>query len=127
MDNRSHARISVASFCSARFRAEDQAWARVQVLDLGGGGCRLRLPVDGGAERLAQQALLEGLGFDHPGLPRVPVRGEVVWSRRQGGRRMDVGVRFLDLPADYDRELKQLVKAVSNSSLPDLDLSGMPA
>lgn len=125
MDKRSQARISVDSFCSARFHALDRSWSRVRVLDLGGGGCRLRL-AEATPEQVAGSPRLEGLDFDHPSLPRTPVRGEVVWSRRQGRRHLEVGVRFLDLPADYDRELKQLVTAVRNSSLPFLELTGMP-
>ena len=66
------------------------------VMDISGGGMRVRSP-----RRL--QGYLDVVMWTHR--RRVTVRAAVVWCRRVGFRKYDIGVQFVDLTDDIQREL----------------------
>lgn len=111
-DRRRHPRLSVGGGYTARFRAADRAFAGVPLADLSAGGLCLRLEARE-AEPLGKGTFLAALYVDHPGLPAVPLQGQVSWLMGKVPGKTDgfvlVGVEFVNLHPKVEAVLAQHV------------------
>ncbi len=111
-DRRRHPRLSVGSGYTARFRAADRAYAAVALADLSAGGVCLRMEARE-AEPLQKGMAVATLYLEHPGLPGVPLQGQISWLMGKVPGKVEgmvlVGVEFVNLHPKIEAALAQHV------------------
>lgn len=118
MDKRLHSRVSVEPQCKARFQLGGQSYTNITVSNLGAEGCCIQMPAQS-AGSLNDKCMLEGWELIHPSLPKGTLRARVVWYQNQSRPKTDyieTGVRFLDAPDSFTRDVDKYVTTIAKSN-----------
>lgn len=96
--------------CTASFFLLGEAFHDVPVLNLGAGGCCLRLDAEL-SELLKPGTRLHNLAIHHAEVPTDLQHGEAVYVMRTGGQaHATVGVHFLHAKVEYQAQISRLVR-----------------
>lgn len=111
-DRRRYPRLSLDAGYTARFRAAERSFAAVQMSDLSAGGTCLRVEALE-AEPLTKGLQVSALYLDHPGLPTVPLQGQVSWLMGKVPGKTEgfvlVGIEFVNLNPKIETALAKFV------------------
>jgi len=121
MEKRGQVRAFLDGACMARLLLGARQYGECRVLNLGVDGCCLELAeAPAGTPEFELEPCLADLVLLHPDLPACPVPARIVWQRQeQAGERSATrcGVKFLDPPEGYARQLGRAVDGMIRTHL----------
>jgi hypothetical protein len=111
MEKRQSDRTSLSLDFSTRMVLEGETYTGVPVTNLGLNGCCVRLPASSSAH-LKNHALVGSMLLSRSDSETFAVKARIAWHdapRFGGGKWVNAGVEFLELPGDCVRELRERV------------------